>query len=288
MDIPSLPEDPKAAFGEAVVLHDNLENPVNWSKAAFGVPIKTTDSMTLFFCLEGKVQLMVETEERTLGSGDVILNRSGTMGLVLSMSEDIRFLMVAMNADFYFPILESQALSGMLEQYAADPVRHLSPEVLDECRDLYLMLRRNLLRGQGQLFLHSYTKCMLETLCFLVFSNYRQPSRKGGSYRQIELYNRFLALLHRHYFHERSLAFYASELCVTPRYLSRIILSESGFSAADHIDKVVMDEAKRLIRSHRYSMLQISEMLNFSSPSLFGRYFKAHTGITPKKFEAGL
>ena len=49
---------------------------------------------------------------------------------------------------------------------------------------------------------------------------------------------------------------------------------------------IPMAEAKQLLRSKEYTILQISEMLNFTSQSLFGRYFKKFTGYTPKEYQS--
>ena len=54
--------------------------------------------------------------------------------------------------------------------------------------------------------------------------------------------------------------------------------------AGDHIDNYVIGEAKLLIKSRKYSIAQISDMLNFTSQAYFGRYFKKHTGYTPMEF----
>ena len=103
--------------------------------------------------------------------------------------------------------------------------------------------------------------------------------------RQQELFNRFMELLQRDYRNHRHINHYASELCVTPSYLSKVVLAQSGHTASEHIDNFIIAEAKQLIRSRQYTILQVSEMLKFTCQSVFGRYFKKHTGLTPKEFQ---
>ena len=73
-----------------------------------------------------------------------------------------------------------------------------------------------------------------------------------------------------------------TKLCVTPRYLSRVINDVSGHFANDHIDLFVIAEAKQLLRNKKYTVLQQSEMLNFTSQSLFGRYFKSSQVVSER------
>lgn len=59
-----------------------------------------------------------------------------------------------------------------------------------------------------------------------------------------------------------------------------------GAKVADVFNKsIVIVEAKQLLRNKKYTVLQVSEMLNFTSQSLFGRYFKKFTGQSPKEYQ---
>jgi AraC-like DNA-binding protein len=64
-----------------------------------------------------------------------------------------------------------------------------------------------------------------------------------------------------------------------------VVRAQSGHTASEHIDNFIITEAKQLIRSKQYTILQISEMLNFTCQSFFGRYFKKHTGFSPTAYQ---
>lgn len=95
---------------------------------------------------------------------------------------------------------------------------------------------------------------------------------------------KFLSLVQQHFKKERFLEFYASELDVSSKHLSRTVKEATGFSAVDWIDRFVILEAKVLLKSTTMSIQQISDELNFTSQSFFGKYFKKHTGRSPKEF----
>ena len=101
---------------------------------------------------------------------------------------------------------------------------------------------------------------------------------------QNRLPEKFLSLVQQNFKKERFLEYYATKLDVTTKHLSRIVKSVTGFTGVEWIDRYVVLEAKVLLKSTNLTIQQIADELNFSSQSLFGKYFKKHTGLTPKDF----
>ena len=59
---------------------------------------------------------------------------------------------------------------------------------------------------------------------------------------------------------------------------------EEGRKAFRWIDEYVILEAKNLIKYSDMSIQEISYALNFPNQSFFGKYFKKHAGISPKRY----
>ena len=78
--------------------------------------------------------------------------------------------------------------------------------------------------------------------------------------------------------------FYADKMCLTPKYLSKVIKEKSSKSASEWIDNYVTLEARALLKSTNMTIRQISDELNFPSQSFFGKYFKRHQGMSPKEY----
>jgi AraC-like DNA-binding protein len=55
------------------------------------------------------------------------------------------------------------------------------------------------------------------------------------------------------------------KLCLTPKYLSKVIKKNSGISANEWINNYITLEAKALLKSTNMSIQQISDELNFPS-----------------------
>ncbi len=95
----------------------------------------------------------------------------------------------------------------------------------------------------------------------------------------------FFKLLIEHHTHERSVAFYAGKLFISPKYLSLIVKEATGRSATDWIDGYVIMAAKNLLRFSGENIQQVAYRLNFSNQSAFGKYFKHLTGMSPTAFK---
>ena len=97
-----------------------------------------------------------------------------------------------------------------------------------------------------------------------------------------DLSDRFFRLLAIHYKNNRSVQFYADKLNLTPKYLSTAIKRTTGRPILNWIHEAILIDAKMLLRTTDLTVQQISDQLNFSSPSAFVQFFKKHTGKTPR------
>ena len=104
--------------------------------------------------------------------------------------------------------------------------------------------------------------------------------------RAEEYFRQFTELLGEHYKHERSVGFYARQLCITPKYLTTLIKRISGKSVSEWIDNYVILEAKTLLKYSNMSVREIAYYLNFPNLSFFGSYFKRNAGMSPSQYKA--
>ena len=104
--------------------------------------------------------------------------------------------------------------------------------------------------------------------------------------RAEEYFKQFTELLGEHYKHERSVGFYAQQLCITPKYLTTLIKRISGKSVSEWIDNYVILEAKTLLKYSNMSVQEIAYYLNFPNQSFFGSYFKRNAGMSPSQYKA--
>ncbi len=95
--------------------------------------------------------------------------------------------------------------------------------------------------------------------------------------------NNFKSLLNEYIYTEHSVDFYACELNLMPRNLSRIIKTISGISAKSHIESELIKKAQSHLKEG-HSITTITFELGFQEVSHFSSFFKKHTGKTPSSF----
>lgn len=134
---------------------------------------------------------------------------------------------------------------------------------------------------------------LLESLLFvlsgLIKNDSVAPSEsdKSAQTRLNILFERFMSLVSEFHTSERGMAFYAQRLGMTPKYLSRLIKQVSGRSAPEWIDSFVIQEAKSMLKYTDESIKEIVYKLNFVNASVFYKFFKAQTGMTPSEYRNG-
>ena len=112
------------------------------------------------------------------------------------------------------------------------------------------------------------------------------PEVDSPIHNREEYFRQFTELLGEHYKHERSVGFYARQLCITPKYLTTLIKRISGKSVSEWIDNYVILEAKTLLKYSNMSVQEIAYYLNFPNQSFFGSYFKRNAGMSPSQYKA--
>lgn len=104
------------------------------------------------------------------------------------------------------------------------------------------------------------------------------------SVRRVELYNRFLALVARYCKESRDVAFYASEMGFSVKYLRTITTCITGKSPKQVITGYLMREIERSLMSTSMTVQEVAYMYGFRTQSLFSKYFFQQRGCSPSEF----
>lgn len=76
----------------------------------------------------------------------------------------------------------------------------------------------------------------------------------------------------------------ADILHLNPSYLSSLFKNTTGLSYKEYLNRVRIEEAKRLLSSTDYPIMEIAVACGFNDQSYFTKIFKKHTGMTPKHY----
>jgi AraC family transcriptional regulator, transcriptional activator of pobA len=98
----------------------------------------------------------------------------------------------------------------------------------------------------------------------------------------------FKKLVSLHFTKERSVTYYAELLFLSPKHLTEIIKIQTGKSAKERIDELVILESKVLLQDQGLTIARIADSLNFNDQSTFGKFFKNLTGVSPIAYRQNL
>lgn len=98
------------------------------------------------------------------------------------------------------------------------------------------------------------------------------------------LCDRFFKQLSLYHAQERSVSFYASNLCVTPKYLATVVKNVSGKTPYAWIKKEIIKEIEHRLCHTQSSIKEIAYELHFPNTSFMGKFFKAEKGMSPLQY----
>ena len=199
---------------------------------------------------------------------------------------------IAISPDFMRRInIDIKNMMPLFLKFVENPTLALTPEESRSMRGMIAQIERET-RGPETHFSFDIVSGLIAATIYKVgdiMYHYlaEHPEGQNNSHDRAEEYFKlFTHLLGEHFREERSVGFYARQLCITPKYLTTLIKRISGQSVSEWIDNYVILEAKTLLKYSTMSIQEIAYYLNFPNQSFFGSYFKRNTGMSPSQYKA--
>ncbi|MDR6782349.1 AraC family transcriptional activator of pobA [Pedobacter africanus] len=234
-------------------------------------------------CLKGSVKLIADLEHYQLLPGSLIV-----------MSPEVIRTWKGFSVDYMEETLlftEAFFLSGGTGFSAFKQFRFFqakAPKVIQlrgpDCNLIADLLQdiKNTIEGQTQrkhVIIRGYIHILLNRIAD-IYDEYC-PDEETEVARPVKMVSRFKMLLMERHFELRSVNAYADLLNVSAKHLSQTVKEYTGKTAGNWIHEVLVLEAKVRLKQTSLTIAQIAAELNFSDPSLFGKYFKRYAGCTP-------
>lgn len=249
------------------------------------------DAFIIGLGTEGRTDLSINLNEHTLRKNTLYLIGPQSI-LQTKPGGTLRGDTIIVSTQFLQRMnIDSKQLMPLMLHLGAHPTFEISDEESRELRN-FIALMEHETKGEaaqfseqvvGQLFMATLYKIGNTLQRYLA----RHPEAEQRIRNRADTYfRRFLQLLSIHYKEERSVGFYARELCITPKYLTTLVKRISSKSVSEWIEIYVILEAKTLLKYSGMSVQEIAYALNFPNQSFFGSYFKRNTGMSPSQYKA--
>ncbi len=246
--------------------------------------------MVVILCIDGEVDIDVNLRNYRLTRNSlIVLGPDSVINVNNLIRSDINSYVFIISQDFIRDInFELNLVATMSMTSNTPPLLQLTDEEVSLMSRYLNLIHYNTVDNPDARFVRSISRSLIAAAVYqlMQFVNSRSERQaKTNLSRRANYVKDFLHLVNLYHRQERGVAFYASKLFISPKYLSLIIKQSTGRSAAEWIDDYVILEAKNLLRFSGKNVQQIAYELNFSNQSSFGKYFKHLTGMSPTKFQ---
>ena len=251
------------------------------------------DGYILFFLKKGHFHIDFNLKTYDVHEGSLLVTVPGNIIRVGQVAEDR-----LAGIELVYVVLSKQFISGLQldfnkvfqdsVQMLENPCIVLNQEQLALAESYFLLAKQVV--GSSLSNKRNIIGGLLSSLSYMTEDIWTgQLVEKGqplvdSSARAALTYDRFMKLVTEYHNRERGMQFYADKLCLTPKYLSKIVKEASGRSGPEWIDAFVILEAKNLLRYSDESIKEIAYKLNFPSASVFNKFFKANTDLIPSDY----
>ena len=271
----------------AIYCDDRIAFIEDFKRAEQLSPVKL-DAFIVVLCLQGKSSIYINGNLYDIGPNDMLICHPDIILEKSTMSMDTVFRSVCLSKS-YMQQLTALGDSGnswdaimFLEK---SPVLPLTDEEVTIFCQYY-----DLIRSKATGTPRSHQKQLISSLLQAFLYEFRDllerfvkvnPSKYSAAER---MFREFLDLLSSTYPKQRSVAYYASKLYITPKYLSSICKETSGRTATEIINRYVVKDIQYMLKQADKSIKDICNELEFPNLSFFGRYVRKHLGTSPKQW----
>lgn len=166
-----------------------------------------------------------------------------------------------------------------------NPVMHLLPDESKRLESDFAAIKACLDHHTH----HFHNELIINAIQRMILDLFDFHARIYGEYivqdQEASILSRFIKLLEKGEFkNHREVSWYASELCVVPKYLSEVCKKVSGFSANYWINRFTILEITRELRDRSLTIGQIAESYGFCSTAYFNRYVQRFLGESPTEY----
>ena len=238
----------------------------------------------LLLCMEGEIEATINISRITAKANDLIILTPGSILQIHRIDNNSEFHILGFSQHYIEHRISEIILHETLYVALGKAKLILKPAEANMIKTHFLFLRQLYLsmdektrkRVTYNVHLNAHTGIS-------ILYKHREADTLHLSKNE-QLCRTFAQLVFYHYAQNKKVAWYAEKLGVTQVYLCTVVKQVTGRTCIDFISYMVIMDAKSQLKLSSASIQSISDALNFPNISLFSRYFKRHTEMTPLEY----
>lgn len=239
----------------------------------------------------GTLNVRINGRETVLCKNDFADVLEGTKLQFDSASEDAEFYCIFTTRKYIMDSLQGTLprLQNYILKIMTDPVIRLGPAQAAVLKDNVILMAGKL-ADLGNTYRQELVCAYLKAFALeignqmsLLYSTIDDVPVEHCRKRDMLMVG-FMDLVWRNFIENRSVAFYAKQLCVTPKQLARVVKDASGKSPHEIISAELFSLSVQLLQDDSLLVQQVSDMLHFSDQAAFTKFFKKYTGVAPAEY----
>ena len=248
------------------------------------------NNLSILLVKSGKFKLQLQEIIHDLSARDLLVIPRNSYCTILEVHDKLQFFLISFTSDFALKNCLKKELIDSFHFFIAKSSIQIN---LDEKDFLVLSLIYKLIHFVNRDAVQNGVEKELQRISFnlflyelrLIYNKYFTEDALGFT-RKESLTIQFLTILTIHCRKQHTAKFYAGSLFVTLGYLNKTVKQITGKTVKELIDDAIIMEAKNLLEDPQFTIAAIAEELEFTTVSLFSRFFKRHTSISPSQYRS--
>lgn len=249
------------------------------------------DVLTIIFVLEGSLKVTVDYVDYTLKKSSIFAFSPFNTVNKSHITPDGRYYILMAKREFLEKTIADISSLPSPQIFTSEiPLFELNNEqfgiIKSNFDTLYYYIKDKRQKYKERFLRASFILIMYEF--FNQIESSTQSSIKIKEGRHTYIVHNFMKMLNEVGDVEHNPAYYADKLFISVQYLSLVLKQETRNNTSKWIAHNLIIRAKSMLRRPGVTIQQVADALHFADQSSFGKFFKKHTGISPKKYIASL
>lgn len=252
----------------------------------------------VIICMSGRVQFEYDGTVIQVQKDDLFLYMAHSIACNFMVSSDFNCRQIWFTRSELWDInLYTRTNLADLLHLKPHPVVHLTADDAALIDNYFRLLCRRM-KDSSTILQPDIVRSLVGTMLLEMLAIMRRPTGQfadGESHAPLQettvpgfhrrrLVDKFIHLVEQSDGRIRKVDAFASQLNITPKYLSTVLKDVMNRRPSVYIQMFTMKAIERRLRFTDMTMQEIANDLNFPNSSFFGKYFKEHSGMTPLEY----